>query len=72
MSSLRVFREILGSLKRRRVTKKYCPRCGDPNIRLSSKFDIWFLPEQYICEKCGYTGPIVLEMEKGMSESAST
>jgi predicted RNA-binding Zn-ribbon protein involved in translation (DUF1610 family) len=64
-------REILGSLKRRRPTRKYCPRCGNPDIQLSSKFDIWLLPEQYTCEKCGYVGPIVLEMEKDPRENSS-
>jgi predicted RNA-binding Zn-ribbon protein involved in translation (DUF1610 family) len=57
-------REILSGLKRRKPAKKYCPKCGDPHIRLSSKFDIWLLPEQYVCEKCGYRGPIVLEIEE--------
>ncbi|MGB9134120.1 MAG: hypothetical protein WCC63_00810 [Candidatus Bathyarchaeia archaeon] len=72
MSRLRNLREILGSLKRRRPTKKYCPRCGNPHIRLSSKFDIWLLPEQYRCEECGYTGPIVLEIEKEPAKEPPT
>ncbi len=64
LSRMSTFREVLGSLKRRRPTKKYCPKCGNPNIRLSSKFDLWLLPEQYACEKCGYKGPVALEMEE--------
>jgi len=64
MNKLSTLRGIFGSLKRRRPAKKYCPRCGNPYIRLSSKFDLWLFPEQYICEKCGYRGPIVLEIEE--------
>jgi len=56
-------REILSSLKRRKPAKKYCPKCGNPHIQLASKFDLWLLPEQYVCEKCGYKGSIVLELE---------
>jgi len=48
---------------------KCCPRCGSSNIRLSSSFDAWLTPEQYVCANCGYKGPIVLERET--SEGAS-
>jgi len=43
---------------------KLCPRCGSPKLRLSSRLDVWLTPEQYVCEKCGYKGPIVLEIEE--------
>ena len=69
MDRLRTFREILGGLKRRKPTRKYCPKCGNPNIHLSSKFDLWLFPEQYVCEKCGYKGPLVLEMEEEHKDS---
>lgn len=69
MDRLRTFREILGGLKRRKPTRKYCPKCGNPNIHLSGKFDLWLFPEQYVCEKCGYKGPIVLEMEDEHKDS---
>jgi len=55
--------EVLKGLKRRGATKKLCPRCGSSELRLSSRFDIWLTPEQYICESCGYKGPIVMEVE---------
>jgi hypothetical protein len=35
---------------------------------LSSRFDVWLFPEQYICENCGYKGPIVLELVKEEKE----
>ncbi|UCG36047.1 MAG: hypothetical protein JSV64_05305 [Candidatus Bathyarchaeota archaeon] len=58
-----VLRDIIGGLKRRKPVKKYCPKCGNPNISLSSKFDIWLLPEQYTCDKCGYRGAFALEID---------
>jgi ribosomal protein L37AE/L43A len=61
---LRNIREVVKSLKHSQPTPKLCPRCTSPKLRLSSRFDIWLFPEQYICEKCGYKGPIVLELEK--------
>lgn len=64
-------REILVSLKRRKPTRKYCPRCGNPQIHLSAKFDLWFSPEQYICDKCGYKGSIALEIEEESNKKAS-
>ena len=60
---LETFREILRNLKQRKPTPKYCPKCGSPELTLSSKYDMWILPEQYICKKCGYKGPIVMELE---------
>jgi len=43
---------------------KVCPRCGSTNIHLSSKFDVWLMPKQYVCYDCHYIGPIVLELEE--------
>jgi ribosomal protein S27AE len=60
---MQTLREVFGGLKRRRPTRKYCPQCGDPGVHLSSRFDLWLFPEKYACEKCGYTGPLVLEID---------
>jgi predicted RNA-binding Zn-ribbon protein involved in translation (DUF1610 family) len=57
-------REVFRMLKRRKPSKIYCPRCGSPKIRLSSSFDYWLTPKKYVCENCGYIGPIVMELEK--------
>lgn len=65
MGAIRDLRELLGELKRRRASLKLCPVCGSPKLRLSSRFDIWLTPEQYVCESCGYKGPIVMEIEEG-------
>ena len=42
---------------------KVCPRCGSPKIRLSSELDFWLTPKRYLCNECGYLGPVVLELE---------
>jgi len=61
---LQNLREVVRSLKHSQPTPKLCPRCASPKLRLSSRFDIWLLPEQYVCDNCGYKGPIVMELEK--------
>mgnify|MGYP001069774928 FL=1 len=72
MGMLKNLREVLGGLKRNKLrepTPKFCPRCGSPEIKISSSFDTYprmygLTPRQYVCEKCGYRGPIVLELEE--------
>jgi hypothetical protein len=31
--------------------------------------DLWLTPKSYICEECGYTGLIVMELEKENEEN---
>jgi ssDNA-binding Zn-finger/Zn-ribbon topoisomerase 1 len=64
--------EILRSMKRRKQTIKLCPKCGSPKLRLSSSFDIWLTPEQYVCKNCGYKGPIIMEIEEKEENSHKT
>jgi len=64
MKLLQNIREVFKTLKRREPSKIYCPRCGSPKIRLSSSLDYWLTPKKYVCENCGYIGPIVMELEK--------
>jgi predicted RNA-binding Zn-ribbon protein involved in translation (DUF1610 family) len=64
MKPLQNIREVFKTLKRRKPSKIYCPRCGSPKIHLSSSLDYWLTPKKYLCEKCGYVGPIVMELEK--------
>ena len=65
MKGLKGLFEILTNLRRHQPKRvlKVCPRCGSPDIHLSSSLDAWLTPEQYICRKCGYKGPIILEVE---------
>jgi predicted RNA-binding Zn-ribbon protein involved in translation (DUF1610 family) len=64
MKLLENIREVFGMLKHRRPSKIYCPRCGSPKIHLSSSLDYWLTPKKYVCENCGYVGPIVMEIDK--------
>ncbi|MCW4020310.1 MAG: hypothetical protein NWF14_03665 [Candidatus Bathyarchaeota archaeon] len=50
-------------------TVKVCPRCRSLNIKFSSKMDVWLTPSRYVCENCGYMGPIVMEIEKVEEET---
>ncbi len=68
MGVLQNIHEVLKGLRRGGAVKKLCPRCGSSKLRLSSRFDIWLTPEQYICESCGYKGPIVMELEETSEE----
>jgi len=64
MKMLQNFREVLKSLKHRKPAKIYCPRCCSPKIQMHSSFDLWLTPAKYVCNECGYLGPLVLELEK--------
>jgi predicted RNA-binding Zn-ribbon protein involved in translation (DUF1610 family) len=64
MKLLQNVSDVFKMLKRRKPSKKYCPRCGSTEIRLSSGLDVWLTPKKYFCEKCGYNGPVVMEIEK--------
>jgi len=62
-------REVVRGLKRGKTTPKFCPKCGSPNLRFSSSFEAYprmygIAPTQYVCEKCGYKGPIAMELEE--------
>jgi transposase-like protein len=64
MKMLKNVREVFKTLKHRKPTRIYCPRCCSPKIHLYSSFDIWLTPQKYVCNNCGYIGPIVMELEK--------
>ncbi|MCK4313813.1 hypothetical protein E3J49_01685 [Candidatus Bathyarchaeota archaeon] len=64
MKLLQDMKEVFKTLSHRKPTKIYCPRCGSRRIHLSSSLNYWLTPKKYFCEKCGYNGPIALELEK--------
>ena len=64
MKPLANVREVLKTIKRRKPTQIFCPRCASPRIGLSSSFDMWLTPQKFVCQSCGYLGPIVMELEK--------
>jgi C4-type Zn-finger protein len=57
-------REALKSIKHYKRTQIYCPRCASPKLKLTSSLAIWLTGEQYYCENCGYTGTVVMVLEK--------
>lgn len=60
--------KLFKSMKHRSPSRIYCPRCGSPEVHLSSSLDYWLTPKKYVCDKCGYSGPLVMELieeEKG-------
>jgi C4-type Zn-finger protein len=72
MSILKNLREVLKGLKHKKLSKpapKFCPKCGSHKIKLSSNLNTYprmygITPSQYICESCGYKGPIAIEIEE--------
>ena len=61
--------DILKLFKRGRGGVKLCPVCETPSLKSSSPLNGWLTPQIYICTKCGYKGPIYLEVtpERGGS-----
>jgi predicted RNA-binding Zn-ribbon protein involved in translation (DUF1610 family) len=39
----------------------FCPTCYSSKLKQNESYGI--LPRLYYCEKCGYEGPLVLELE---------
>ena len=60
----------MGLFKRRGLSKgegliiKLCPVCGSDKLKELNFLSGWYTQLQYICEKCGYTGTLYLEVEK--------
>jgi len=64
MKMLGNIRGVLRTLKHRKPTQIFCPRCGSPRLQLSSSLDYWLTPQKYICSNCGYMGSVFMELEK--------
>lgn len=64
MKPLKNVHEVFKTLKHRKPTRIYCPKCTSPKIGLSSSLEYWLMPKKYVCENCGYIGPIVMELEE--------
>lgn len=72
MRMLKDICRVVGKLKRKelgKLTPRLCPRCESSKLRFSSSFDAYprmygLTPGQYVCEDCGYKGPIALELEE--------
>lgn len=58
------FKNFLKSLKRKRSNPlAICPKCGNPKVSQLNSLSGWLTPSMYVCNKCGYTGPILLEVD---------
>ena len=64
MKSLGNIRDVFKTIKHKKPAPIFCPRCGSPEIELSSSLDYWLTPRKYLCPKCGYTGILVMELEE--------
>jgi len=64
MKTLETLRDVFKTLKHRKPTQIYCPKCASPKLSLHSSLDLWLTPHKYVCSECGYTGPIYMELEK--------
>ena len=62
-------REVFKSIKHRKRTQIYCPRCCSPKLKLTSSLAVWLTGEQYYCEDCGYIGAVVMELEEEKEET---
>jgi predicted RNA-binding Zn-ribbon protein involved in translation (DUF1610 family) len=62
------FREVFKSVRHRRPSQIFCPRCASPKIHLSTGLDLWLTPKSYVCDDCGYNGLIVMELEESSAQ----
>ena len=77
MGKLSDFREVIKGLKHEKPAEaitKLCPKCASPKISLDSGSSTYLgvyglTPAKYVCSKCGYNGPIVLEQTKDEKET---
>jgi len=63
--------EILKKLKHSKPSIILCPKCGSTKIHPASSLDSWLMPTIYVCDDCGYRGPIIMEIEKEEPEESS-
>lgn len=64
MKKLGNLRDIFKTVKHKKPSLIFCPRCASPEIRLSSSLEYWLTPKKYFCPKCGYMGILVMELEE--------
>ena len=62
------FFDAVKDLKYSGAAPKACPVCGSVNVRMQGSLSGWLLPPVYSCGQCGYTGSLVLELEKALDE----
>ncbi|MEM2991597.1 MAG: hypothetical protein QXQ02_10520 [Halobacteria archaeon] len=60
---------LLKSLRIHSGNLAICPKCGKASIVKSSLYDGWLFPNRFACIRCGYSGYLVMELEKVEEES---
>lgn len=66
MEALKALVEVAKGLKHKKSIKSVkCPRCRSRKIHRLRFGWPGVTPAFYICDECGYAGPLVLEVEKG-------
>jgi predicted RNA-binding Zn-ribbon protein involved in translation (DUF1610 family) len=71
VKKLENIREVFKTMEHRKPSSIFCPKCANPDVKLISSLDGWLTPKKYICEKCGYYGPLIMELEKTEEEKGS-
>ncbi|MEM2109956.1 MAG: hypothetical protein QW327_05675 [Candidatus Odinarchaeota archaeon] len=51
---------------------RLCPVCGSDKLREFNALSGWYTQLQYICEECGYSGTLYLEVEVKKSDLNSS
>jgi transcription elongation factor Elf1 len=64
MKAIGNLRNIFKTLKHKKPTQIFCPKCASPKLSLSSSLDYWLTPQKYVCSECGYRGTVFMELEK--------
>ncbi len=64
MKTLGNIRDVFKKVKHKKPSLIFCPKCANPKLHLYSGLDLWLTPQKYVCDKCGYIGPIFMELEK--------
>ena len=72
MGTFQDLREVVKRMKHRSETRKYCPICSSPRLKLASGADFWLMPGKFVCQDCGYKGFIVMEKDEDDSAKEGT
>jgi C4-type Zn-finger protein len=51
------------NIREGKTIKKYCPVCSSEKIKQINPFGGWLSQIQYVCENCGYSGTLIMEVE---------
>lgn len=62
MTFLSSIKNTLKEVKFSRPKPIFCPKCKSPELYSNNTYGI--LPPIYTCHKCGYEGPLFLELDE--------